>query len=124
MGGDGKMVSHLSFRLRHCLCVLIPFFASIGYYRDAAKSQPTSEPQKSVRLYLPESGWVSADLDGDREPDFAAGRRLGRTKDGYFYQVQLQLSSDGRPNSFTVLHNDALGLKITAVDIDGDDDID
>src|SRR5262249_8949563 len=41
-----------------------------------------------------------------------------------FYRVQLQLSSDASSSSFTVLHNNALGLRITGVDVDGDNDTD
>ena len=83
-----------------------------------------AECQGTFRSYFPESNWVLADLDGDHTPDFAGGQRLGRTTDGYSYRVQLRLSSDASSSSFTVFHNDALGLRITDVDIDGDDDID
>jgi len=69
-------------------------------------------------------GWVLADLDGDHEPDVAGGVRLGRTKDGYVYNVQIRLSRDASSNSFPVFHNNALGLRITGLDIDGDNDID
>jgi hypothetical protein len=54
----------------------------------------------------------------------ARGLHLGRTKDGYLYQIQLQLTRDAVSASFTVFYNNALGLKITGVDIDGDEDID
>ncbi len=118
------MVPRSQFQLRHCPFLLVLIFAIGGSYADAAKTDPTSEPQNSFRLSLPESGWVLADLDGDHKPDFAGGQRLGPTKDGYFYQVQLQLSSDAASGSFTVLHTDMLGLKITGLDIDGDKDID
>src|SRR5262249_26227353 len=94
-----------------------------GYCRDTAEDQPNSAPQSSIRFYPSELGGLLPDLDGDQEPDLAGSQRLARTKDGYFYQVRLLLSSDA-PSSFTVVHNDALGLKITALDIDGDDDVD
>jgi len=118
------MVTHSPFRLRYCLCVSILLFTISGYSRAAEKSQPPANPQNSIGLYPPESRWVLADLEGDQEPDFAESRRLDRTRDGYSYQVQLLLSSDGPSSSFTLLHNNALGLKITGVDIDGDHDID
>src|SRR5262249_23464129 len=70
-----------------------------------------------------EAGWLP-DLDRDHTPDFVEGRRLGRTTEGYFYRVQLHLSGGAPSSSFTVFHDNALGLKITGVDIDGDDDID
>ena len=115
------MVRH--FRPSRLLLVLL-FFSISGYYRGATKGLPSSWTQNASRLYSLESQWVLADLDGDRTPDFALGERLGRSKDAYFYRVQLQLSSDTPSTSFTVVHNDALGLKITGLDIDGDDDID
>jgi hypothetical protein len=118
------MVSHWPFRIRYCLSLSIVFFAIGGYCRAAAKSQPITTPPNFIRLYPPDSGWVLADLDGDHEPDFAGSRGLGRTRDGYSYQVQLLLSSDGPSNSFTLSHSNALGLKITGVDIDGDHDVD
>jgi len=52
------------------------------------------------------------------------GQRLGRTADGYFYRVQLQLSADASSRWFSVFHNNALGLRITDIDIDGDYDVD
>jgi len=117
------MVGH-SQRVRHCLFLGLLFFSISGYRSDALKSLPTSETHKAFRLSLSESSWLLPDLDGDHAPDFATGQRLGRTTDGYSYRVQLQLSSDVSSNSFTVVHTNALGLKITGVDVDGDDDID
>ena len=93
------MVTHSPFRLRYCLCVSILLFTISGYSRAAEKSQPTANPQNSIGLYPPESRWVLADLEGDQEPDFAESRRLDRTRDGYSYQVQLLLSSDGPSSS-------------------------
>ena len=124
MGDHGTMVSHSRFRLCHCLFLLVLFCAINEYYRDDAKSQPTSKRHNSFRFSLSDSGWVLTDLDGDHKPDFAGGRCVGRTDDGYSYEVRLQLSSGAPTSPFTVSHNDALGLNITGVDIDGDDDID
>src|SRR5215468_10405172 len=104
--------------------LLLLSFSICAYGRNAAKTLSNSGAQDTLRFYSPEAPWALADLDGDHAPDFATGQRLGRTTDGYFYRVQLQLSSDVSSSSFTLLHNNALGLKITGVDIDGDDDID
>jgi hypothetical protein len=117
------MVSLSPFRLRQCVFLSILIFGLSGYWRDAANGQPTSGAQSSIRFYPAESGGLLADLDGDHEPDLAGSQRLARTKDGYFYQVRLLLSSDA-PTSFTVFHNNALGLKIIGVDVDGDHDVD
>ena len=118
------MVSHSRFRLRHGLFLLVLFCAINEYHRDATKSQPASKRHDSFRFSLSDFGWVLTDLDGDHKPDFAGGRCVGRTDDGYSYEVRLQLSSGAPTRPFTVSHNDALGLNITGVDIDGDDDID
>jgi hypothetical protein len=116
------MVRHSPFGLRPCLFFVLLFFSIGGYCRGASNSP--SGNQSDFRFYFPESVWVFADLDGDSTPDFAGGQCLGHTKDGYFYRVQLQLSKDAVSSSFTVFHNNGLGLKITDVDIDGDDDLD
>src|SRR5262249_5407674 len=95
-----------------------------AYCKDGANNLPASATQNVFRFHFPEFGWLLGDLDGDHAPDFIGGQRLGRTKDGYFYRVQPQLSSGAPSNPFTVFHNNALGFKITGVDIDGDDDTD
>jgi len=118
------MVRHFRHSRLHVLFLVLLFFSISGYCRGATKGLPSSWTQNASRLYSLESQWVLADLDGDRTPDLALGERLGRSKDAYFYRVQLQLSSDTPSTSFTVVHDDALGLKITGLDIDGDDDID
>ena len=118
------MVGHSLRRVRHCLFLGLLFFSIRGYSSDVLKSLPTSETHRAFRLSFSESSWLLTDLDGDHAPDFATGQRLGRTMDGYFYRVRLQLSKDLSLSSFTVFHNNALGLKITGVDIDGDNDID
>src|SRR5262249_52094852 len=118
------MVRHFRHILLHVLFLVLLFFSISGYCRGATKALPSSWTQNASRPYSLESGWELADLDGDRTPDFVLGEPLGRSKDAYFYRVQLQLSSDTPSTSFTVVHDDALGLKITGLDIDGDDDID
>src|SRR5215471_14204117 len=117
------MVGH-SRRVRHCLFLGLLLFSISGYRSDALKNLSIPEADGAFRLSLSESSWLLPDLDGDHTPDLAAGQRLGRTTDGYFYRVQLQLSGDAFFSSFTVFHNNPLGLRITGVDIDGDDDID
>src|SRR5262249_12832248 len=118
------MVGHSQCGVRYFLFLGFLFFSISGYCSDALKSLPTSETHRAFRLSFPESSWLLTDLDGDHTPDVATGQRLGHTRDGYFYLVQLQLSSDASSSSFTVFHNNALGLRITGVDIDGDNDTD
>src|SRR5262245_61429683 len=113
------MVGHSQRRVRYCLFLGLLFFSICAYCSDALKNPPISETDRAFRLPFSESSWLLSDLDGDHAPDFATGQRLGRTADGYFYRVQLQLSSDLSFSSFTVFHNNALGVKITSVDIDG-----
>src|SRR5262249_2896966 len=121
---SSMMVGHYQRGVRHCLFLGLLFFSISGYCSGALNSLPSSETQSPFRLCFPESSCVLTDLDGDHRADFATGQRLDRTTDGYFYRVQLQLSSDASSNSFTVFHNNALGLRISGVDIDGDNDTD
>ena len=117
------MVRHSPFQLCRSVCLLI-LLAIIERYGQSPRSQAPSAFESSVRRYLPESSWLLADLDGDRVPDAVGASRFGQTKDGYLYQIQLQLSTEPQPVSFAVLHDNSLGLKIISHDIDGDDDID
>ena len=118
------MVRHFRHGRRNFLCLVLLFFSISAYCRDTAKTLPSSGSQNIFQLYSPEARSVLPDLDGDHTPDFVGGQRLGRTTEGYFYRVQLHLSAGSPSSSFTVFHDNALGLKITGVDIDGDDDID
>jgi hypothetical protein len=118
------MVGECRRGVRNCLFLGLLFFSISGYGSHALTSPPTLEIQSAFPFDFAESSWMLADLDGDQTPDFVTGRRLGRTTDGYFYRVELQLSSDRSSSSFTVFHNYALGLRITGVDIDGDNDTD
>jgi hypothetical protein len=110
------------FQIRLVPCLLL-FTLSLRY-GDVANSQPKSLVLQPVPVYSSGSGLVFPDLDGDHEPDLAGCLLLGRSKDGYFYQVQVRLSGEASADSFTVVHNSALGLKITGLDIDVDHDID
>jgi len=118
------MANRLPFQLPITLRLLMLSFALCASYGDAERSQLISAPRNSTQLYSYEPGFALADLNGDQELDLAEGLCLGSTKDGYFYQVQLRLSGDTSSNVFTVLHNNALGLKITGLDVDEDHDID
>src|SRR5438046_1947679 len=118
------MANRLPFQLPITLRLLMLSFALCASYGDAERSQLISAPRNSTQLYLHGPGFALADLNGDQELDLAEGLCLGSTKDGYFYKVQLRLSGDTSSNVFTVLHNNALGLKITGLDIDEDHDID
>jgi hypothetical protein len=70
------------------------------------------------------SNWALADLDGDHQPDFAQGRRVGHSKSGYLYRVDLKLSLDQALRSFTFTDSDAMNVRIDAIDVDGDNDLD
>jgi len=118
------MVSRSRRSHRYCLLLAFLVLPISTYCKDGANDPPASGTQNAFRFHFPEFGSLLGDLDGDHAPDFVGGQCLGRTKDGYVYRVQLQLSSGAPSNSFTVFHNNALGFKITGVDIDGDDDTD
>jgi hypothetical protein len=65
-----------------------------------------------------------ADLDGDDIVDIASGTKAGQTEGGYEYRVDLQLSSNPDAKSFIVYSDEATGLNIRAVDVDGDHSFD
>src|SRR5262245_23280250 len=117
------MFSRLPFRLCGTLFLLILLSVIRGFLGDEPKRHPAQQ-SPTVRLHLPDSAWMLADLDGDHHPDMAGIVPLGGTKDGYLYEVQLELTTGTPHRSIAVFHNNGLGLKITGLDIDGDYDID
>jgi hypothetical protein len=72
----------------------------------------------------PGSSLTVADFDGDLKPDVAQSKPLGYSNGGYLYRILLQLSSRTSADLFTFYHGDALGLRIDAIDADGDHDLD
>jgi hypothetical protein len=110
-------------RPRYGVLFLLLFLVRASY----CLREPQSESKHqfpALPQYLSGSVWVFGDLDGDHKPDVAKGHPSGRTEAGYLYEVQLQLSGAERSTSLTVFHNNALGLRISGIDIDGDNDID
>ena len=110
-------------RLRYGVLFLLPFLGLASYCLRETQSE-SKHQFPALPQYPFESGWVFGDLDGDHKPDIAEGHASGRTEAGYLYEVQLQLSGAERSPSLTVFHNNALGLRISGIDIDGDSDID
>src|SRR5262245_1515711 len=113
------------FLLRRCLFPSILALAITNYCSGAAQVERSVAISNSFPLESTAgSGWMFADLDGDRTPDLAMARRVGYSDDGYLYRIELRRSSDPHYDSFTVSHSDTLGLKITGIDIDADHDTD
>ena len=88
-----------------------------------------NEPASIVESLLepsdpPGSGWALGDLDGDHETDIALSREVGHSDSGYVYRVELKLSQTHHPVSFTFSNAHALGVNVTALDVDGDHDVD
>jgi hypothetical protein len=69
-------------------------------------------------------GWAIGDLDGDRKLDIAQSQEIGRSGAGHLYGIELKLSHAGRLQSFTFSNPDGLGVSVSAVDVDGDHDLD
>jgi hypothetical protein len=65
-----------------------------------------------------------ADLDGDHVVDIASGTKVRQTEQGYEYRVDLHLSSVPDAKSFIVYSDEATGLNVRAVDVDGDHNFD
>jgi hypothetical protein len=103
----------LSLLLLIAACLFtVPGFASGAEHQAAA-----------MHLLRPGVAAV-ADLDGDHIPDIASGINTGRTSEGYSYRVDLDLSGNPRTKPLSILSDDSTGLKIEAVDVDGDHDLD
>src|ERR1043166_5767407 len=89
-----------------------------------AAQQPQSVIQSELQVRDPlASAWALGDLDGDHETDVAISREVAQRDSSYLYRVELKLSQ-GEGGSFTFANTDALGVNITAVDVDGDHDLD
>jgi len=69
-------------------------------------------------------GSAIADLDGDQIPDVASGTNLGRTAQGYFYRIDLDLTHNSQVKAFNIYSNEPNGLDVRAIDVDGDHDLD
>src|SRR5207249_9247770 len=69
------------------------------------------------------TSWTIADLDGDHTPDLAQSRSFARNGDGQ-YRVDLALTGGKRFRSFTFQNKEALELRLDAIDVDGDNDLD
>src|SRR5262245_49555530 len=103
------------------LFLIIFVFSACG----AAANEPASIVESLLELRDPlRSGWALSDLDGDRKTDLAVSREVARTGSGYLYRVELKLSRTQQPLSFTFSSTDDLGVNISAIDVDGDHDLD
>lgn len=66
------------------------------------------------------SGWVLADLNGDRNVDVATARSGGHNANGYTQEVRVMLG-EFRQTSFHFLSPGAI-VELSSQDVDGDDD--
>lgn len=118
---DRSMLKHSSYIFTPLIVIL-----AFGAVASAASHNETLSILESIpRVYsVLQPGWVIADLDGDDKPDLAQSRQVGRTEDGYRYEIRLKLSGSLEPLEFTITDADALGLELNAIDVDNDDDLD
>ena len=70
-----------------------------------------------------ETGWALADLDGDHKPDLARSRSIAHSGDN-LYRVDVNLSGRSQVGSFTFSNPNAFDVKLAAIDVDGDSDLD
>jgi hypothetical protein len=107
------------YRLRQCIAPVILLLASTFLWCSTANAQLPSHIDSPIG-----SGWAVADLDGDHKADLALSRKIGTGGQGYLYRVDLTLSQTTKSDSFTFSNTDLLGVNISAVDVDGDHDLD
>jgi hypothetical protein len=96
---------------------------AVCWFTSPASASQTTHSALAMHLLRPGTAAV-ADLDGDHIPDVASGIKTGHTSDGYSYRVDLDFTDNPEAKPFSVLSEDATGLNIEAVDIDGDHDLD
>jgi hypothetical protein len=106
-------------RFGPCFLLLI----AVCWFAHPASASDTEHSLAAMHLLRPGTGAV-ADLDGDQIPDIATGVRTGQTAEGYSYRVDLDLSANSEAKPFNVFSGDLTGLKIEAVDVDDDQDLD
>jgi hypothetical protein len=88
--------------------------AGSGFAVAAAHDLPTALDSPAV------SGWVLADLNGDRTVDLATARSGGHDAKGYAQEVRIDLGAF-RQTYFRFLSPGAT-IELTSQDVDGDDD--
>jgi hypothetical protein len=88
-----------------------------GLPRPSAASLPS---QQSNTWLLNHYSIISdSDLDGDHQPDVAAGR-----VDGQSYRVEIQLTTQPQKTTLLTLSSGDLLVQLSARDVDGDNDQD
>jgi hypothetical protein len=96
---------------------------AVCWFANPAAASDTHYGLGPMHLLRPGTAAI-ADLDGDQIPDIATGIRTGQTGEGYSYRVDLDLSTNSQAKPFNVVSQDLIDLKIEAVDIDDDHDLD
>jgi len=108
--------------MAHCsaliLCALWAFSGTCLASDGAIHSAP-----QSVTGALPDLGIAIGDLDGDGRPEIAIVRSEGSGPKGAQYRIDLNLTAQALPSSFTVSAERG-GLRIFPRDVDGDGDMD
>jgi hypothetical protein len=105
------------------LASLLPIILAISWLSVTARAEGGLHHNLEMHLVRQGVG-AFADIDGDHIPDFASGINVGHTDQGYSYRVDLDLSGNPHARPFSVLSQEAAGLNIEAIDVDGDHDLD
>jgi hypothetical protein len=104
---------------------ILAFLFLLALLPKPAAASP-ADPEKAFRLGTAASPFgfstAVANLDSDRQPDFAIADRVGDSARGYEYSLEVSLSLGAR--QVFRFHSLDAALSVSALDLDNDKDLD